>query len=219
MTRFMRAEVTKTGKFNDIAAQLREQQAIIKRRLNQPTPLSTSWETFTTAATEAVFSITNRKIDFSKIGATSDPSSQLLKVGFYSKFGFFNPDQFFLQGMHASTIAAISPRAGTKAMGMAVPMMIIAQLPDSATRATAIRRFAKVSGMTEDELRTLVQYIDESGRNIIDNQVIELQAPQKFGVASNLSQKAQGYVGDFLDKSTFFFREGERYGRLTGIFG
>jgi hypothetical protein len=217
MTRFMRAEVTKTGKFNDVAAQLREQQAIIKRRLNQPTPLSTSWETFTTAATEAVFSITNRKIDFSKIGATSDPSSQLLKVGFYSKFGFFNPDQFFLQGMHATTIAAISPRAGTKAMGMAVPMMIIAQLPDSATRATAIRRFARMSGMTEDELRTLVQYIDESGRNIIDNQVIELQAPQKFGVASSLGQKAQGYVGDFLDKSTLFFREGERYGRLTGI--
>jgi|9_EtaG_2_1085328.scaffolds.fasta_scaffold00728_4 hypothetical protein len=217
MVRFMRAEVTKTGKFNDVAAQLREQQAIIKRRLNQPTPLSTSWETFTTAATEAVFSITNRKIDFSKIGVTSDPSSQLLKVGFYSKFGFFNPDQFFLQGLHATTIAAVSPRAGTKAMGMAVPMMIIAQLPDSATRATAIRRFARMSGMTEDEIRTLVQYIDESGRNIIDNQVIELQAPQKFGVASNLSQKAQGYVGDFLDKSTFFFREGERYGRLTGI--
>jgi len=217
MVRFMRAEVTKTGKFNDVAAQLREQQAVIKRRLNQPTPLSTSWETFTTAATEAVFSITNRKIDFSKIGITSDPSSQLLKVGFYSKFGFFNPDQFFLQGLHATTIAAVSPRAGTKAVGMAVPMMIIAQLPDSATRATAIRRFARMSGMTEDEIRTLVQYIDESGRNIIDNQVIELQAPQKFGVASNLSQKAQGYVGDFLDKSTFFFREGERYGRLTGI--
>jgi len=37
LNRFLGAEVTKTGKFNDLAAQLREQQDVIKRRLNQPT--------------------------------------------------------------------------------------------------------------------------------------------------------------------------------------
>jgi hypothetical protein len=74
-----------------------------------------------------------------------------------------------------------------------------------------------MSGLTEDELNTLVRYIDESGRNIIDNQVIELQAPQKFGAASTLTGKAQASVGKFLDTSTVFFREGERFSRMTGI--
>ena len=213
MSRFMKAEVTKTGKFNDIAAQLREQQDVIKRRLNQPTWLSDKWETFTRSATEAVFEQTGLKLDLAK----TDPASRLLQVGFYSKFGFFNPDQFLLQGLHSTTIVGISPKAGTKALGLSIPMMVIANLPDSATRSLAIKRLAKTSGMEEAELDTLVKYIDQSGRNIIDNQVIELQAPQKFGSASTLTGKAQQSVGTFLDKSTLFFREGERASRMTGI--
>jgi len=81
LNRFLGAKVTKTGKFNDTAAQLREQQDVIKRRLLSKT----------------------------------DPSSTLMKVGFYSKFGFLNPDQFLLQSLHALTIAAVSPIQGMKA--------------------------------------------------------------------------------------------------------
>jgi hypothetical protein len=44
LNRFLEAKVTKTGSFNDTASQLREQQDIIKRRLNQPTWLSDKWE-------------------------------------------------------------------------------------------------------------------------------------------------------------------------------
>jgi hypothetical protein len=95
-------------------------------------------------------------------------------------------------------------------------MLIIAN-SKGAARQTAVKRLAKMSGLTEDELNTLVRYIDESGRNIIDNQVIELQAPQKFGAASTLTGKAQQSVGKFLDTSTIFFREGERFSRMTGI--
>ena len=210
--RLLEAEVTKTGKFNDVAAQLRETQDVIKRRLNQPTWLSDKWESFTRSATEYVFEKTGFKWDL----AATDPSSQLLKVGFYSKFGFWNPDQFMLQGLHSLTIVGVSPTSGVKALGLTTPMLIIAN-SKGAARQTAIKRLAKMSGLTEDELNTLVRYIDESGRNIIDNQVIELQAPQKFGAASTLTGKAQASVGKFLDTSTVFFREGERFSRMTGI--
>jgi len=210
--RLLEAEVTKTGKFNDVAAQLRETQDVIKRRLNQPTWLSDKWESFTRSATEFVFEKTGFKWDL----AATDPASRLLQVGFYSKFGFFNPDQFMLQGLHSLTIVGISPTSGIKALGMTTPMLIIAN-SKGAARQTAIKRLAKMSGLSEDELNTLVRYIDESGRNIIDNQVIELQAPQKFGAASTLTGKAQESVGKFLDKSTIFFREGERFSRMTGI--
>ena len=211
--RFMQAEVTKTGKYNDIAAQLREQQDVIKRRMNQNTWMSDKWDSFTSAATEAVFEKTGFKADFTK----ADPASRLLQVGFYSKFGFFNPDQFVLQALHSITIAAISPVQGLKALGLATPMMMIANLSDGATRTLAIQRLAKATGIELDELNQLVKYIDESGRNIVDNQVIELQAPQKFGVSSNLVGKGQQAVGSFLDKSTIFFKEGERVSRMTGI--
>ena len=96
-------------------------------------------------------------------------------------------------------------------------MMIIANLPDSASRLLAIKRIAKISPIPEEDLLNLVKYIDESGRNIIDTQIIELQAPQKFGVASNLSGKALENVNSLLDKSTIFFKEGERVSRMTGL--
>ena len=213
MKMFMNAQVTRTGKFNDVAAQLRETQDVIKRRLNQSTWMSDKWDSFTSSATEAVFGVTGKKIDFTK----ADPGSKLLKVGFYSKFGFLNPDQFLLQGLHSLTVAAISPKQGIKALGLVSPMMIIANLPDSASRLLAIKRLSKISPIPEEDLLNLVKYIDESGRNIIDTQIIELQAPQKFGVASNLSGKALENVNSLLDKSTIFFKEGERVSRMTGL--
>ena len=210
---FMNAEVTKTGKFNDVAAQLRETQDVIKRRLNQNTWLSDKWDTFTSSATEAVFGLTGKKIDFTK----ADPASRLLQVGFYSKFGFLNPDQFMLQGLHSLTIAAISPVQGIKALGLTTPLMVIANLTDGPARSLAIRRLAKVSPIPEEDLQKLIQYIDESGRNIIDTQIIELQAPQKFGAASTLTGKATEAAGTLLDKSTIFFKEGDRVTRIAGM--
>ena len=210
---FMNAEVTKTGKFNDVAAQLRETQDVIKRRLNQNTWLSDKWDTFTSSATEAVFGLTGKKIDFTK----ADPASRLLQVGFYSKFGFLNPDQFMLQGLHSLTIAAISPVQGIKALGLTTPLMIIANLTDGPVRSLAIRRLAKVSPIPEEDLQKLIQYIDESGRNIIDTQIIELQAPQKFGAASTLTGKATEAAGTLLDKSTILFKEGDRVTRIAGM--
>ncbi len=211
--RFMQAEVSKTGKYNDLAAQLREQQDVIKRRMSQSTWLSDRWDSFTSSATEFVFGKTGKKIDFTK----ADPASRLLQVGFYSKFGFFNPDQFVLQGIHSLTVAAISPKQGLKALGLVTPMMVIANAPDSAARRLAVQRLSKFSGMDETELNTLLRYMDESGRNFINNEVIELQGPTTFGSASSLTGKAQEKVGSFLDYSTMFFREGERVSRLTGV--
>lgn len=219
--RFMSANIRPSKNHTDLANQLIEQQRIIKARLNIRTELSNRWESFTSSATEAIFDRTGLKADFSKIGLASDPSSQLLKVGFYSKFGFFNPDQFTLQGLHGLTIAAISPKQGTKGLGMAMPLLMITNgMLKPEARALALQRLAQISktiGLDEDELKLLMQYIDDSGRNIIDTNVIELQAANNFGVASTLSQKARKNVGTLLDKSTVFFREGERYSRMTGM--
>jgi len=219
--RFLSARIVKSNEHTDLANQLIEQQRVIKARLNMRTDSSVRWENFTSSATEAIFNKSGFKVDFSKIGLFSDPSSQLLKVGFYSKFGFFNPDQFTLQGLHGLTVAAISPRQGSKALALSMPMMMITSgMLKPEARALAVTRLAQVSrsmGLDEDELKLLMQYIDDSGRNIIDTTILELQAPQNFGVSSTLGQRAKKSVGTMLDKSTLFFKEGERVSRMTGM--
>lgn len=214
MTRFLNAEVTKSGKFNDLAAQLREQQDVIKRRINQPTLASEKWDVFTKSATEAIFEKTGKKLNFE--GA--DPSSQLLKVGFYSKFGFFNPDQLVLQAFHSLTIAAISPISGSKALILAAPLRILTspRLSEAAKKLAA-ERLVKTGLIDKEDLDGLLTYIKESGRDIIDTQIIELQAPQKFGSSSTFVGKAKETAGTFLDKSTIFFKEGESITRMTAI--
>ena len=214
LNRFLEAKVTKSGVFNDTASQLREQQDVIKRRLNQPTWLSDKWESYGSSVTEFVFEKSGKKFDITK----TDPSSTLMKVGFYSKFGFLNVDQLMLQGLHSLTIAATSGSIqGMKALGLTVPMLLISNFPVGPTRSLAIKRLANSKVIDEDELISLVKYIDESGRNIIDTNILELQSPQKFGVATTLPSKAVENVNKFLDWSTLFFKEGERFSRMTGI--
>jgi len=213
LKRLLNAQVSKMGEAGDVAAQLREQQGIIKRRLNQPTALSERWESFSNSVAESVFSSTGKKLDMSK----SDPAAQLLKVGFYSKFGFLNVDQFLLQGIHSITIAAISPVHGGRALGMSIPLLGVMSLSDGATRRLAIKQLAKGAFLPEDELNDLVKYIDDSGRNIVDNTTIELQGTNQFGTSSNLTGKALSAAKNLLDKSTIFFKEGERLTRMTGI--
>ena len=214
--RFLGAKVSKTGGYDDITAQLREQQDVIKRRLNQPTWLSDKWEVATTQATEFIFGATGKKVDLTG----SDPASRLMQVGFYSKFGFLNIDQFVLQSLHSLTVAAISPIHGSKAVGMATPLLVITKLKDGPTRALAIKRMAKLTkplGLDEAELTDMVDWISQSGRNIVDDSIVELQGPQKYGASSNLLAKGKEAAGGLLDKSTVFFKEGERASRMVGL--
>ncbi len=214
LNRFLGAEVSTSGRFDDLAAQLREQQAIIKRRMNVQTELSSRWESFTKSATEAIFEMTGRKLDLTK----GDPSGELMKVGFYSKFGFFNPDQFVLQAFHSLTIAGISPKHGSKGAALALPLaMLSSGRLTPAARKLALQRLSNVKGVDIEEIEGILKYIDDSGRGIVDMEVIELQTPQKFSSASSLSGKAREKVGQFLDTSTLFFKEGERVTRMTGI--
>lgn len=216
LNRFLGAKVTTTGPYNDLAAQLRDQQAVIKRMLNQPTFFSEAYESVTSKAAEFIFEKTGRKTILGVDLTKTDPASRLMQVGFYSKFGFLNADQFILQGLHSLTIAAISPKQGIKAMGLATPVMALAHLKGPA-RKVALDRLEKSGLVDIEEMKTLLQYIDESGRFNIDTQVIELQQPNTFGPASTLTQGATKRVGDLLDKSTFFFKEGERVTRTTGL--
>ena len=211
--RVMGAEVSTSGRYNDVAAQLLEQQNILRRRLNQPTITSRMWEGFTKNATEAIFGSTGFKLDLTK----TDPISKLLQIGFYSKFGFFNPDQFILQSLHGVTIVAASPVHGSKAVALGLPAQMLASMTDDAARALGIKRLVKAGLVDEKEITDIVKYIRESGRNVVDHQIVELQMPNSYGVASSLGGKARERAGQMLDMSTVLFSAGERTSRTVGM--
>lgn len=211
--RLTESKVVVGGTYDSLATQLKEQQRILIARLNQPTWSSKMWEDFTSRATEAIFQGTGFKLDLSK----TDPASQLLKVGFYSKMGFFNPDQLILQAMHSSVILAASPRAGVKAMAYALPVQALASISDDATRALGLARVAKFMDVDPNELERIVRYVRESGRNTVDGNIIELQMPNGVSAASNLPGKARERAGQFLKASTIFFDAGEKVTRTMSM--
>ena len=206
------AVVSTSGDSKDITGQLLEQQNILLRRMGEHTRISRGWEKFTKTATESIFSGTGIKLDLTK----TDVSSRLLQVGFYSKFGFFNPDQFLLQGLHSLVIVGASPIHGARALTLGAPVKMIASLPDDAARV-AIKRAAATKIATEEELTNLVRYVKESGRANIDNQIVELQGAETYGSASNLLGRAAQSSRKVLDVSTIPFRAGESITRTTSM--
>ena len=206
------ATVSTAGDSKDIVGQLLEQQNILLRRMGEHTRISRGWEKFTKTATESIFSGTGIKLDLTK----TDVSSRLLQVGFYSKFGFFNPDQFLLQGLHSLVIVGASPIHGARALMLGAPVKMIASLPDDAARV-AIKRAAATKIATEEELTNLVRYVKESGRANIDNQIVELQGAETYGSASNLLGRAAQSSRKVLDVSTLPFRAGESITRTTSM--
>ena len=210
------ATVSTSGDARDISGQLLEQQNILLRRMGEHTRISRSWEKFTKNATEAIFSSSRLgkrlKLDLTK----TDASSRLLQVGFYSKFGFFTPDQFLLQGLHSLTIVGASPIHGSRALMLGAPVRMIASLPDDVARV-AIKRAAATKIATEEELTNIVRYIKESGRANIDNQIVELQGAETYGTASSLLGRAAQASRKVLDASTLPFRAGESITRVMSM--
>jgi len=217
LNRFLTAKVTKANKYNDTAAYLREQQSIIKRMLNHPTVASEMLDSARREITEFVFDKSGLKVENFLKG---DASGQLLKVGYYSKFGFLNPDQFILQSLHSSVIVAASPVNGTKALGYLGPVsMLMADLTPDALKL-GIKRWGSWAGMDAadlKELEGLIRYMKESGRDIVDTQIVELQAPQRTRFNTSLTSKAYGSLTKALDASTILFKGGEKVSRRMGM--
>lgn len=217
LNRFLTAKVTKSGKYNDTAAYLREQQSIIRRMLNHPTVASEKLDIARRALTEFVFEKSGLKVENVLKG---DASGQLLKVGYYSKFGFFNPDQFVLQALHSSVIVAASPVNGTKALGYLGPVsMLMADMTPDALKL-GLKRWGSWAGMDAADLKELdglIRYMKESGRDIVDTQIVELQAPQRTRFNTSLTSKAYGSLTKALDASTILFKGGEKVSRRMGM--
>lgn len=181
----------------------------ILRRLNAPTSLSAWWDNQVESVSSALHNagVLQKIPRWARLG-TYDPSQTLMSAGFYTKFGFLNWDQFILQGFHVAAITAASPRYGSIGASMANMIRLAAGM-DTATTTTMARRMAKAFNLTTDEVDDIIRLVRESGRLQVSNELIELGGNQRI-LSQNMLTRG-------LDRTTFFFKEGERHSRTASL--
>ena len=201
------------------ARRLEDMRKLIKRREYYKSPAVQALDNLGQDVAEWVFDTTGVKL---KLG---DPTNVLLNLGFQSAFGFMNVFQFFLQSSHVGAIAALSPRAGSRAAAMVVPLRLAVHSGSD----EAIRRFAKATLMDFEDAKELIHYVKTSGRNMVEADAVEKGTGPGRGISgwdgasflpttvrkglyqtSKTAKKA-------LDVGTVPFREGERLARLSAM--
>ena len=219
---FKNAKITGNDSF---AIRMRELRQITMNRLNIKDEGGASMDAMMQKLSEFVFDVSGGKIE-ANLG---DPSKFLRKVGFQSAFGFFNISQIAMQASQVANILAISPTHAFKAVAHVPAVRNLLRVTDDAARELGIERLAKSAGMSKGEAREWLEYINTSGRAVIDGDAIEDGTGVGFGLSTwggnsirgRAAQQAvsnvQRYGGKALDKGLFFFNAGERTSRLSAI--
>lgn len=139
---------------------------------------------------------------------TTDPFKYARSIAFHAKLGLFNPVQLWLQAQTLTHVAAVS---GTK---NAIPSLAAATLMRRLALTgdeKVVQQFAKMAdrlGVGADDFIESYQALKKTGLWNVEGEVAwrdDIFDPKLF----------KGAIGTFLDKGTFFFREGERLVRLT----
>lgn len=223
---FMNATMVETK--SGAAGELARQRGIINRRLNIKSEPFRAMENIGASLQEFVFGATKGKVRLPRDPA-GGATQFLLNVGFRSAFGFGNVSQFFVQGFHASTVMAISPKYGSRAFLMGLPMQALLHTTDPDALALGVSRMAKHFGMEEKTIREMVEYIHTSGRNIVDGGAIEQGTGAAWGVSGwkgesllpSALKDAKSGVGKFIRGADRLglqpFSQGERLARTTGL--
>lgn len=134
---------------------------------------------------------------------------------FNLKLGLFNPVQLFKQGVTVVNAAAISgsPARAWDSMPMAIASRWLDMTDDPKMIEGVADTFANLKGFNFNKSRFMEAYN-------------ELRATGFYNVGGEYATKddlfdpkvAKGRAGEFLDKGTFFFKEGERFPRNLSWF-
>jgi len=219
-TLFMQAEIKGNTAFDRRMKEIRD---IEMRRMGVKSAAVETMEDLGRQASEYVFQKTHIP---TRLG---DPSNALLNIGFQSAFGFLNVSQAFVQGSHAATVIAISPKHGFRGASMALTMRSLYHKSPEVVDL-GIQRLSKYYNMPEDEIKEIMEYVRTSGREVVDAEAIEQGTGVSYGISGFqgesykpsvlrkawLSTKKTARKG--MDLGLIPFNQGERLGRLTGTY-
>lgn len=219
-TLFRNATISGTDEFSQRMVELRN---ITMRRLNMKDEAAGFMERQGQAMAEAIFDRTGKQLNL------GDPTNGLLKIGFQSAFGFGNVSQFFMQGFHATTIMAISPKYGLKGAYMTIPLRGALRANTPELQKLALQRVAKAADISEKDAGELIEFMRTSGRAVVDGDAIEDGTGVGFGISgwngesmkysalSGVGYNISKTVTKGLDLGLMPFKSGERLARMTGI--
>ena len=139
---------------------------------------------------------------------TRDPAKYLRGIAFHTKLGLFNPVQLLLQAQSAAHAMAVTgnPARSMQALSGYYLMRSLAFTEDQGIINSIAKRATKLGWKREDFLESY----DEMRKSGILNVEGEV-AWRDDQLEPNIFQSKAGW---FLDKGTFFFKEGERVGRM-----
>lgn len=221
---FLFANARITGN-DDFANRMRELRQITMNRLNMKDDASRSMDAMLQKINEFVFDVSDGKLQ----NAIPNPVNILRQVGFQSAFGFFNISQLAMQTSQVMNIMMISPTHAFKAVAHVPVVRNLIRVTDDAARELGIERFAKSADISVDEAREWIDYVNTSGRALIDGDIVEEGAGVGYGLStwggqsirSKAAQQAifniQRFGGKTLDAGLYFFNAGERVSRLSAM--
>lgn len=159
------------------------------------------------------------------------PANNLLKLGFGSAFGFWNVSQFMVQAIHGAVMVPIvgSTTQAGKALAL-LPMIRLSTVSwGTSTGRLLAERTAKALGVSKQEYEELITFVRDSGRAVVDQEVLELGTLSGTGItrsggnhappsAVNAAMRKAGQMGSALyNNSLMFYRAGEKFTRLSTL--
>lgn len=182
-----------------------ERQKIVER-MNGQTYIAKQWDNATTSLSNFLYDRGFEKTSNFVNKFDKDPLTALRGYVFDAKLGFFNYDQFWVQGMAAFDVMAIGGMNGVKGTALYSPVRFALANGHDAV----IRKFggliSKVSGLSEQQFSDMVKFLRESGRSIVGVDLSE------FG---DDASQASMLFAKTREKGRFFFKEGELISRIA----
>lgn len=138
----------------------------------------------------------------------SNPINFFRGIAFHEKLGLFNPVQLFQQAQTWVHIAAVAGPG--RALTSSAAGMLMRSLEINPNMLKNSAKMAAKFGWSEPDFIESFNALQKSGFNVVGREVSELN--DVFGTPSIVNRSG---LGNFLEAGTVFFKEGEKFTRLT----
>ena len=197
MTDEMKVKKIKLQGSSVTARKLRQEQAVILRRLDMLRGSQTEnpfYRGVSIASERMVEIVHDLSPGMGKAARYVKPdvdnvSNTLLSFGFFQRMASF--DQVWLQSMHIIPLLAISPKNAAKAGQMAAFIRQAARTGDQSLWSALVKRLQTTTGLNDVQMKALMDHILDSGRGYMKGAIAE---DPKAGMSNTVLGKAKDVV-------------------------
>lgn len=193
------------GKF---ANALRQEQAVIRRRVENHDWFTRKWESTMQSLGDYVYDAGAKKMGVALSSKySSDPTKALRAIAFDLALGLFAFPQLIVQSSHLIPIMAISKHGFNGMLSVAPIRIALANGTPQMTKYLG-NKVSGLLGLTPQQFEELVTFFKVSGRDVIENTVIEQSEDFTLGL---------GMVHKVRKAGRVFFHEGEKIPRISAM--